>query len=85
MRFELFESVGSRWLSKNIYTRTERIMYEHVGNKKKNSILCGALWYRGSILLADILGVVGVVVRKMAVSEILYTWLDSFKLNTPWK
>jgi hypothetical protein len=43
MRFELFESDGSRWLCKNIYARTERIMYEHVGKKKKNSLLCGVM------------------------------------------
>jgi hypothetical protein len=39
--FELFESDGSRWLCNNLNARTERIMYEHVGKKKKNSLLCG--------------------------------------------
>jgi hypothetical protein len=51
MHFELFESDGSRWLCKNIYARTQIIMYEHVGKKKKN--LFFTLWYRGAILLAE--------------------------------
>jgi hypothetical protein len=37
MRIELFESNGSRWLCKNIYARTQIIMYENVGKKKKNN------------------------------------------------
>jgi hypothetical protein len=36
MRFESFESDGSRWLCKNIYAMTQIIMYEHVGKKKNN-------------------------------------------------
>jgi hypothetical protein len=51
MRFESFESDGSRWLCKNIYARTQTIMYEHVGKKKNN--LFSTLWYRGAILLAE--------------------------------
>jgi hypothetical protein len=35
MRFELFDNDGSRWLCKNIYARTQLIMYEHVGKRKK--------------------------------------------------
>jgi hypothetical protein len=50
MRFESFESDGSRWLCKNSYARTQIIMYEHVG-KKKN--LFFTLWYWGAILLAE--------------------------------
>jgi hypothetical protein len=51
MRFELFESVGSRWLCTNIFAWTQRIMYELVGKKKNN--LFSTLWYRGAILLAE--------------------------------
>jgi hypothetical protein len=51
MRFELFEFDGSRWLCKNSYARTQVIMYEHFGKKKKN--LFPTLWYRGAILLAE--------------------------------
>jgi hypothetical protein len=52
MRFELITSDGSRWLCKNIYARTQIIMYEHVRKKKKN--LFFTLWYRRAILLAEI-------------------------------
>jgi hypothetical protein len=51
MRFESFESDGSRWLCKNIYARTQTIMYEHIGKKKNN--LFFTLWYRGAFLLAE--------------------------------
>jgi hypothetical protein len=51
MRFESFESEGSRWLCKNIHARTQIMMYEHVG--KKNNNLFFTLWYRGVILLAE--------------------------------
>jgi hypothetical protein len=51
MRFELFESDGSRWICKNIYVMTKILMYEHVGKKKNNSFI--TLWYRGAILLAE--------------------------------
>jgi hypothetical protein len=52
MRFELFENDGSRWLCKKINARTQLIMYEHVGKKKKNYLFF-TLWYRGAILLAE--------------------------------
>jgi hypothetical protein len=52
MRFESFESDSSRWLCNNIYARTQIIMDEHVGKKKKN--LFFTLWYKGVILLAEI-------------------------------
>jgi hypothetical protein len=39
MRFELFESDGSRW---------QKEEFIHC------SVLCGALWHRGAILLAEI-------------------------------
>jgi hypothetical protein len=32
--YESFESDASRWLCKNIYARTQVIIYEHVGKKK---------------------------------------------------
>jgi hypothetical protein len=51
MRFESFESDGSRWLCKNINARTQMIMYQHGG--KKNNNLSSTLWYRGAILLAE--------------------------------
>jgi hypothetical protein len=51
MFFELFEIDGSRWLCKNISARTQMIMYEHVGKKPNN--LFFNLWYRGTILLAE--------------------------------
>jgi hypothetical protein len=62
MRFELFESDGSRWLCKNVYARTQIMMYEHVG--KKNNLF-STLWYRGAILLAGMLGVAVVAVRNI--------------------
>jgi hypothetical protein len=51
MRFELFESDGSRWLCKNISARGQRIMYEDVGKKKKilYSVVLGSDWYWGAI------------------------------------
>jgi hypothetical protein len=51
MRFESFESYGSRWLCKNIDDRTQVIMYELVGKKKSN--VFSTLWDRGAILLAE--------------------------------
>jgi hypothetical protein len=51
MRFELFESDGSRWLCNNISARTQIIMYEHVGKKK--NILFFTLWYKGAIVWAE--------------------------------
>jgi hypothetical protein len=51
MRFESFESEGSRWLCKNIYAKTQIIMYGHVA--KKNNNLFFTLWYSGAILLAE--------------------------------
>jgi hypothetical protein len=51
MRFDSFESDGSRWLCRNIYARTQIIMYENVGKKKNN--LFFTLWYRELILLAE--------------------------------
>jgi hypothetical protein len=51
MRFELFESDGSRWLCKNMETGTHIIMFEHVG--KNNNNLFFALWYGGAISLAE--------------------------------
>jgi hypothetical protein len=44
MRFESFERYGSRWLCKNNNARTQIIMYEHDGKKKKN--LFFTLWDR---------------------------------------
>jgi hypothetical protein len=52
MRFESFESDGSRWLCKNIYARTQIIIYELVGKKKKKNLFF-TLWDRGVILLAE--------------------------------
>jgi hypothetical protein len=50
MRFDLFESDGTRWLCRNLYTlytRTQILMYEHVGKKKKNlffrDFMCGCV------------------------------------------
>jgi hypothetical protein len=51
MFFELFEIDGSRWLWTNISARTQMIMYEHDGKKTNN--LFFNLWYRGTILLAE--------------------------------
>jgi hypothetical protein len=51
MRFESFESDGSRWLCKNINGRIQIIIYEHLG--KKNNNLFFTLWYRGVISLAE--------------------------------
>jgi hypothetical protein len=48
---ESFESDGSRWLCKNIFARTQIILYDHVGEKRKN--LFFILWYKGAILLAE--------------------------------
>jgi hypothetical protein len=52
MRFELFESDGSRWLCENYNTWARVIKYEHVA--KKNNKLFFTLWYWGAILLAEI-------------------------------
>jgi hypothetical protein len=51
MRFELFESEGSRWLCKSTNARPQKIMHEHVGKKKKNVFF--TLWYRRAFLLAE--------------------------------
>jgi hypothetical protein len=44
MRFELFESDGSRWLCKNIYAGTQIMMYEMIERRRRRriySLLCG--------------------------------------------
>jgi hypothetical protein len=71
MRFELFESDGSRWLCMNIFSRTERIMHDHVGKKKKkkSSLLCGlsGIGERFYWLICDVRSD-----GKMAVSKVVH-------------
>jgi hypothetical protein len=80
MRFELFESDGSK-LCKNIYARTQIITYDHV--RKNNNNFFFTLWHRGAILLAEMCVAGMRRVRKMADARMLSTWLVSLKLNTP--